>query len=327
MNVKIINIISVVITLGFGMYIFLVGYAGSFNSTGPSSNSLSSISTALFIFKILVIVTLLGVLASQLDHSERAVIWAYLPIVTFILGIIFIIASGISRVSNENKNISTKEKLMQNKIATFSRDYICPADLSTGLSEMFITLDEENNTLVYTIVEGAKDKIYNVEKNPVGKIIGKNLELFYNPEGKKPFSDCLDKNNKSIHNNYTVIYKGEQNYLDYKLEKYNFLLDSNNATKNKVETIKIDILSRKAVTTNSGLSIAFASFRPRSYTNGGGETLKTFFVETGNKKDTIVFSDSPVTGKPITGGVIVWEGYSIKYVSGDEKFYIFDIKK
>ncbi len=327
MNIKIINIISICLTLGFGAYIFLAGYAGSFNTTGPSSSSASFLSTALFIFKILVIVTLIGVLASQLDHSERAVVWAYLPIVAFILGIIFIVASGISRISNENKNISTKEKLMQNKIATFSRDYICPADLNAGLSEMFITLDEENNTLVYTLVEGSKDKIYNVETNPVGKIIGKNLELFYNPEGKLPFNDCLSKDRKTIHDDYEVIYKGEQDYLDYKLEKYDFLLDPNDTNKNKVETIKIDIQSRKAVTTNSGLSIAFASFNPREYTNGGGETLKVFFVETGDKKDTIVFSDSTVTGKPITGGVIVWEGYSIKYVSGGEKFYIFDIKK
>ena len=61
----------------------------------------------------------------------------------------------------------------------------------------------------------------NINAYCVGKVRAEKLELF-KAEGASTeyFQEYLDKQGKSIFDNYEILYKPGQDYKDYHLEKY-----------------------------------------------------------------------------------------------------------
>lgn len=80
----------------------------------------------------------------------------------------------------------------------------------------FDAKDKESNTLAgVRFSRGDGVRAY-----PVGKINGTTLETCNEFNDQIKQADCRDANDKTIFDNYKVVYKPDQNYEDYHLEQY-----------------------------------------------------------------------------------------------------------
>ena len=183
----------------------------------------------------LIIITVVAIILSHRVNSNFAIMWATIPIIVFIIGIILMIKIfGI--VASQSFN-DKREKEIPVFLSTFSKDYTCVA-ISDKNRHDFITHDVENDILMY-ITSGNGY----VHASPLGKIQDNFLNMFYQYnifaksednvsqvdallKYKELFNDCYDLQGKNIFYKYDVAYKPEQNIKEYDLSKYDKYKDT-----------------------------------------------------------------------------------------------------
>lgn len=216
----ILNSVSVLAIVGWFGYEFLKGYAAGFNTTGNVGPS----APLGFIFPIFILVVILSIVLSRIDHSGRAFIWAVAPLVYMVVLAPFMpVQSHITKNKWDKQMQDIKqEKLakVNEKLPTISKEYVQPSNrLESGVRESFITINKENNVLIEVKVISTSDA--GIDALPIGKINGGTLEVFNEQMiNKQYFGAYVNAQGKTIYDTYRVVYKPNQNIEEYHLEQY-----------------------------------------------------------------------------------------------------------
>ncbi len=215
--ITILNIVAGLCAVGWVAFVFLSAYGSAFGSASGQSfwNKVPG-----FVTWSVPLVAVACIVLSRVD-SKRGLMWTALPFVLILAMYIYI---GTIQRQYRNAFVTNGKKddvVNIAHFATVSHDYICKPQSSGSdgftppVLDYFLTHDTANKTLVSIKVAPWNS----VEISPFGKISGATLETFNN-ESTFTSSDCVDKNGKTVFDNYKVVYKADQNYEDYHLEKY-----------------------------------------------------------------------------------------------------------
>lgn len=216
MKIIILNILCILVAIGFGVFMYLASLASGYAN---QQNNFGAEKVFLIIF---VVVTILSIILSHGD-IRRATFWAAAPLIIFVIGVVGIWVYGIAvksdnaKIEEQSKNPSKIE--VEKKLATLSKDYICKVPQYSHIEERFIHHNKQYNVLTTVSVEN--DSVYNLLVYPLGKINGTKLEVYDKQRADKDIhelNDCLDSNGKTIYDNYTLVYTGEQDRKDYHLD-------------------------------------------------------------------------------------------------------------
>ena len=216
MKIIIINIIVGLSAVGWVAYMFLSSYGAAF---GSASGQSAWDKMPGFVTWSVVLVAILSIILSHVDRS-RGLLWALIPFVWIVAMYVYILVLGNNYKSEFIKAGRKDDTTNLTHFATISHDYVCKQRPSGSdgftppVLDYFLTHDTANKTLVSIKVAPWNG----VEVSPFGKINGTTLETFY--DNKLELPDCVDKNGKTIADNYKVVYKPDQKYEDYHLEKY-----------------------------------------------------------------------------------------------------------
>ncbi len=212
------NIISVLALAGWAYFIWLNGMAAGFNTTGSTGTPKIVTITASF-FIVLLIVTIASIIASHLHPSKLAILWAVIPLVVSLgyLSFLGIQKARFHALTNEYRIE------MKSKLDSISKDYLFngqPLETYQGSTSKFFTYDKANQEIVEIDVY---DGEMIADVYAFGKIKGDTLEVVLEEVAKDAngyYKKFLDKNGKSIFDNYKVVFVPDQMDEDYHLSQY-----------------------------------------------------------------------------------------------------------
>lgn len=120
MKIAILNVISILVTIGWGVYLYMSALAGAYSRAGAY---VSGTNPNKILLTVLIIATVASLFFSHMD-IKRAMIWASAPVIIFIIGFL-VVWIGNTKVNPDTSDENTaiewdktniyKENSMTNK--------------------------------------------------------------------------------------------------------------------------------------------------------------------------------------------------------------------
>jgi len=215
----ILNITSLLASLAWVAFMYITALGKAFGSLNPGNNYFNNLPSYVFLSPPIVAIFFI-ILSRVISDKKISIILAIIPFVWILVCYLVLIGAKTkttAKIVTEDRENDKKIEVLVEKMAVFSHDYVCkknPQDASNVLDEFF-TYKKESNTMVHIKITYFDE--YDIY--PLGKVNSDNFELFYDFK-QKDLPDCRDINNKTIFDNYNVIYKPEQKEEDYNLSEY-----------------------------------------------------------------------------------------------------------